>query len=159
MSGSTVSWTPTHTQSRTANQFTVTATTAKGGSATQTWSVTPSGVVVITAILTYWTPSGAINHPRVFLADLPYPAALIPQSDGSLTRLQGAANPDGRLSIPHVPAGYYCLQLAATSNFWTSTSNFDAGQDIVGNPHVTTTQNTTTFNVSLSNANLARAPY
>jgi hypothetical protein len=85
----------------------------------------------------------------------------LPRSSRNLTAhfLQGATNPDGTLSIPHVPAGYYWLQLAATSNFWTSTSNFDAGQDIVSNPHVTTTQNTTTFNVSLSNANLARLPY
>lgn len=150
LSAGSISWTPTHDQSRIPNQFSLTATTAKGGSATQSWIVTPFGVVTVTAILTYWTPTGTIDKSRVWLANLPYPAALIPQSGGPLTRLEGATNPDGTFSIPHVPAGHYWLQLSPTQNFWTSSSAFDAGADIIGNPLATTTPTTTTINLSLS---------
>src|SRR3974390_604554 len=58
LEANTVMWTPNHAQSRQANAFTVTATTAKGGSATQTWSVTPNGNINITDIVTRWSSSG-----------------------------------------------------------------------------------------------------
>jgi hypothetical protein len=64
--------------------------------------------------------------------------------------LQGAANPDGTFGIPDVPAGFYWLQLSPVQTYWTSTSDFDAGVDVVGSPLKTTTQNTTTLNISLS---------
>ncbi len=150
LSGNTLTWTPTHAQSRIANQFSVTATDAKGGSASQSWSVTPNGTIQIKAVFTYWTPTGTVDIPRVWLAGQPYPAALVPQSDGSLTRLQGAANPDGTFGIPDVPAGFYWLQLSPFQTYWTSTSDFDAGVDVVGSPLKTATQSTTTLNVSLS---------
>jgi hypothetical protein len=121
--GSTISWTPTHAQSLNANQFSVTATNASGGSATQSWSVAPSGIVVITAVFTYWTSSGSTTRPSVFPVGLPFPAALIPQSDGSFARLLGATNPDGSFSILHVPAGYYWLSFSPNTSFWTSSSN------------------------------------
>jgi hypothetical protein len=63
-----------------------------------------NGTVNIVAVTTYWTSTGSIDVPRQWLANEPYPAALIPQSDGSLQRLQGAAT-DGSFSIPNVPAG------------------------------------------------------
>ncbi len=150
LSGNTLTWTPTHEQSRIADQFSVTATTASGASASQSWSVTPNGTIQINAVITYWTPTGRVDIPRVWLAGQPYPAALVPQSDGSLTRLQGAANPDGTFSIPNVPGDYYWLQLSPTGNYWTSTSSFDAGFDIIGSPLKQTTQSTTTFNISLT---------
>jgi len=153
ISGSTLSWTPTHQQSRAANSFSVTATTAKGGSAVQSWSVTPNGTIAISAVTTYWTPTGKIDIPRVWLAGSPFPAVLVPQTDGSVTRLQGSAsaNGDGTFSIPDVPAGYYWLQLSTTGNYWTSASSFDAGEDFVGTPVKTTPQSsTTTINFSLS---------
>jgi hypothetical protein len=104
ISGNTLTWTPAHDQSRVTDNFVVTATTAAGGSATQTWSVTPNGTVNIVAVTTYWTSTGSIDVPRQWLANAPFPAALIPQSDGSLQRLQGAAT-DGSFSIPNVPGG------------------------------------------------------
>jgi hypothetical protein len=152
ISGGTVSWTPTHDQARAANQFSATATTAKGGSATQSWAVTPAGILTISSVITYWTPAGTLMQNRVYPADLPYPAALVPQSDGSLARLQGAAKADGTFKIPHVPAGFYWLQLSPVENFWTSTTAFDAGTDVAGTPLATTTQSTTTFDISLSGA-------
>jgi hypothetical protein len=151
ISGNALSWTPTHQQSRAANSFSVTATTAKGGSAVQSWSVTPNGTIAISAVTTYWTPTGKIDIPRVWLAGAPVPAGLVPQTDGSVTRLQGSANADGTFSIPDVPAGYYWLQLSTTGNYWTSSSSFDAGEDFVGTPVKTTPQSsTTTINFSLS---------
>lgn len=144
LSGDTVSWTPTHAQSRVANSFVVAATTAAGGSATQSWTVTPTGTVNITAVITYWTPSGSTNVPFQWLANVPYPSALVPQANGSPQLLLGAANADGSFSIPNVPAGYYWLQVAPRANYWTSASDFDFGQDVVGRPLATTSQSTTT---------------
>jgi hypothetical protein len=143
--GNTVTWTPTHEESRTANAFTVRATTAAGGSATQTWSVTPNGTINIKALITFWTPTGSTDVPRQWLANLPYPAALVPQTDGSLQRLQGAANADGTFSIPNVPGGFYWLQISPSANYWTSASDFDYGFDTIGQPPARTTVNTTTF--------------
>ena len=149
-SGSTISWTPTHAESRVSNSFMVTATTSAGGSAAQSWTVTPNGTVNITAVTTYWTPSGSTNVSPQWNASLPYPAALVPQSDGSLQRLQGAANADGSFSIPDVPAGYYWLQINPNANYWTQTSDFDDGIDVVGHRLATTAQTATTFNLSVS---------
>jgi hypothetical protein len=61
-----------------------------------------------------------------------------------------AANPDGTFIIPDVPAGFYRLQLSPTGTYWTSTSSFDAGVDVVGSPQKWTTQNTTTLNIALT---------
>jgi hypothetical protein len=57
VSGNAIAWTPTYTESRVPNAFKVTAMTAAGGSATQTWNVTPNGTVYITSVTTYWTPA------------------------------------------------------------------------------------------------------
>lgn len=150
LSGNTISWTPTHAQSRTSNSFTVSATAAGGGSASQSWTVTPNGIVNITAVVTYWTPSGSINENPQWIASNPFPAALVPQSDGSLQRLQGAANPDGSFSIPNVPAGYYWLQINPNANYWTQTSDFDFGQDAIGRLLSISSQISTTFSFSIS---------
>ena len=150
LSGNTVTWTPTHAESRVANAFTVAATTAAGGSATQTWSVTPNGTINIKAVITYWTAAGSTDVARQWFADLPYPAALVPQTDGSLQRLQGAANPDGSFSIPNVPGGFYWLQISPNVNYWTSTSDFDDGLDTIGEPRATTSSNTTTFQYTIT---------
>ena len=145
LAGNTVTWTPTHGESRVANAFTVKATTASGGSATQTWNVTPNGTVNITAVTTYWLPEGTTSTHPTWQANLPYPAALVPQLDGTLQRLQGAANADGTFSIPNVPTGYYWLQINPNANFWTPTSDFDYGEDLAGRPLRATAQSATTF--------------
>src|SRR5215471_15624433 len=131
LSGNTISWTPTHAESRASNSFTVTATTSAGGSATQSWTLTPNGTVNITAVVTYWTPTGSMNVAPQWIANA-IPSALVPQSDGSLQRLQGTANADGSVSIPNVPGGYYWLEIGPNANYWTSTSDFDDGRDAIG---------------------------
>jgi hypothetical protein len=150
LAGNTVTWTPTHQESRVANAFTVTATTAAGGSATQISSVTPNGTVNITTVTTYWTPTGSVNIPRLWLSNLFSPAAFVPQADGSLLKLQGTQNPDSSFSIPNVAAGYYWLE-ASTALIWTSTSDFDNGQNVIGKPGgATGAQQTTTFDYAIS---------
>lgn len=51
LTGNAVSWTPTAPQSRTSNSFTVTAKTASGGTATQSWTVSPTGIVTVNWII------------------------------------------------------------------------------------------------------------
>ena len=150
LAGNTVTWTPTHQESRVANAFTVKATTAAGGSATQTWNVTPNGNINITDVVSYWGPSGANNVHRIWPPGALYPAALVPQTDGSLMRLGGAVNPDGSFGIPNVPAGYVWLQVAPAGYFWIATSDFDYGEDFIGMPQGRDTLQTTTFNYSIS---------
>jgi len=151
LAGSTIAWTPTHQESRVANAFTVTATTASGESATQTWSVTPNGNINITDVVTYWGASGSSSANRIWPPGALYPAALVPQSDGSLTRLGGAMSADGSFSIPNVPAGYVWLQLGPSGYFWIATSDFDFGEDVVGTPLTgLRSPATTTFNYSIS---------
>jgi len=164
LSGNTISWTPSHTQSRVSNSFTASATTSSGGSATQSWTVTPAGIVNLTAVTTYWGPSGPTNVIPQWptYLDLPYPAALVPQSDGSLLSLQGSANPDGSFSIPNVPPGYYWLQADRFAYFWTPTSDFDYGSDFIGNPGGSLSgpgvTSYTTFNLSVSGINPSPQP-
>jgi len=150
LSGNTLTWTPTHQESRVANAFTVKARTATGGSATQTWSVSPNGNINITNVITYWGPSGPKNAQRIYPLGALYPAVFVPQTDGSLVRLGGAANPDGSFSIPNVPAGYVWLQVAAEGYYWIATSDFDFGLDFVGSPIAGLKgPQTTTFNYSI----------
>jgi hypothetical protein len=150
LTGNTISWTPTHDESRTANNFSVTASNAGGGKATQTWTVTPTGTINITAITTYWGLTGPTNVAPVWNASLPYPAVLLPKSDGTFTTLRGAANADGSFSIPNVPAGNYWLQINPNANYWTATSDFDNGEDLYGRAPAFTPTTTTTFDYTIS---------
>ena len=149
LSSGTINWTPTHAESRIANAFTVTATTAAGGSAKQSWTVTPTGNVNITDVTTYWTPAGSTNVPPTW-ALKGFPFLLVPQSDGSLQSLQGTANADASFTIPNVPAGFYWLELAPAVYYWTSTSDFDAGLDVIGEPLSSGPDTTTIFDYAVS---------
>jgi hypothetical protein len=133
LTGSALSWTPAAAQSRVSNPFTVTATSSEGGHATQSWSVTPAGTINGSWIDTRWTASGSSNEPFDWTKHGPPPQALIPQPDGTFTPISGTGNADGTFSIPNVPAGYYWLQVIPLHNsYWTSSSTFDYGRDIVG---------------------------
>jgi hypothetical protein len=152
LSSGTITWTPTHAESRVPNSFAVTATTAAGGSAMQSWTVTPTGNVNITNVTTYWTPTGPIDVLPIWQSNtlpLPQPFVLVPQSDGSFEQLQGAPNPDSSFTIPNVPAGFFWLERGLTA-YWTSASDFDAGSDVVGNPLSSGPNGTTTFDFSIS---------
>lgn len=153
LNGSTVTWVPAAAQSRVANSFTVTATTSKGGSAKQSWTVTPNGTIHISWVDTFWDENGPSNVPFNWTPVSSLVAALVLQPDGTVRTLIGTGGADGQLSIPNVPAGYFWLRVAPTAMYWTSSSTIDLGADYNG-PHtplaldapVTTT--TLNFNVS-----------
>src|SRR5215471_16877086 len=140
MTGSSVNWTPTAAQSRISNAFTVTATTSEAASATQSWNVSPTGIVTVNFVDTYWEPTGPVQIPVNSIATLAV-SAVVPQTDGSFTVLKGASTSPGVISIAGVPAGNYWLAFGgvsllpdATSAYWTNTSIFDAGRDVAGSP-------------------------
>src|ERR1039457_6948808 len=61
INGNTVSWTPTGAQSRVSNNFEVTAATASGGTATQSWMVTPGGTITVNWVNNYWEANGPVQ--------------------------------------------------------------------------------------------------
>jgi hypothetical protein len=95
-----------------ANQFTLEATSSKGGRATQSWTVTPSGTVSGSWIDTYWTVDGPARSPINWAVFGLTPLAL-PQTDGSVTTLNAVVHDDGTFfTISNVPGGYYWFQFA-----------------------------------------------
>ena len=150
LNGTTLTWTPTKPQSRVPDQFSVTATNA-GGSAMQSWSVTPAGTISGTWVDTYWTPSGPVPMPFDFTKAPVPPAALVPQPDGSFLTVDGTGESDGTFSIPNIPGGYYWLRPALRGLYWTSSSTFDFGADLnFQPPKSSTTVSTTTLQLNFS---------
>lgn len=130
VSGSTLAWTPTHAQSRTTNTFDVVATTAAGGSADQTFTVNPLGIIRGTAIDTYLTATGDVTKPE----DLSNTYIGVSFLNGSSwTTVQGVGLSDGSFTVTGVPNGNYWLAIAS-GGYWTSASDLDLGQDLLGRP-------------------------
>jgi hypothetical protein len=152
LSGNMVTWTPTAAQSRMSNGFMATATTASGGTASQSWTVTPGGTITVNWVDTYWTANGQVQVPEPASEGLDI-SALVTNADGSITVEQASATSPGVFSIPNVPGGYYWLQLPGGA-YWTSTNTFDAGRDFAGaqQPVQTATSSSqiTTFDLNLS---------
>ncbi len=145
VSGDTVTWTPTWAQSRLPNQFTVAATTTAGGSASQTWTVTPTGSIHGSYINTYWTPQGPVNVAED-LTRLSVEAFLT-QPDGSLQVWPATGTTQGSFTIPDVPPGNYWLKVG-TAMYWTNSSTFDYGTDYVGSDSASESFANVTFNLS-----------
>ena len=114
LSGSTVSWTPTAAESRVSNSFSVTAKTASGGTAVQSWSVTPGGTITVNWVNTYWTADGASQVPEVS-SGASNLSAMWTNPDGSITVQKGSWSSAGVFVIPNVPAGFYWLQTSGLS--------------------------------------------
>ncbi|MGA9355383.1 MAG: fibronectin type III domain-containing protein [Terriglobales bacterium] len=152
LSGSTINWTPAASESRVSNSFTAEATTSSGGSATQSWLVTPVGTVTVNWVDTNWTSSGPISNPD----SIGTPAALAPAADGSLTLLPGTLVSPGVYNIANVPGGNYWLiednvEGLPPVGFWTGNSTFDLGRDTLGaNSGQLDETVTTTFDFNLS---------
>jgi hypothetical protein len=166
LSGSTLTWTPTAAQSRVSNSFTVTATTSEGGTAEQSWSVSPTGIVTVSWINNYWEPSGEVQVPVVPAASLEV-SAVVPEPDGSITVLKGASTGSGVISIAGVPAGNYWMAFGgaellpdSTSAYWTNSSTFDAGRNFAGSPTPTVSgpATLTKFDFSLSGLDAVGVP-
>jgi hypothetical protein len=149
LSGNTIAWTPAAEQSRIPDNFTVTATASGGASATQSWTVTPSGTVRISRVDTLWNETGSTTKPFDWSSIASNVAALVPQPDGSFQTLSGTAGANGTFEIPNVPAGYYWLKIGSGVIYWTSSSTFDMGSDsfvpAAGATRTTSTA-TTSFN-------------
>ena len=126
LSGATITWTPTHAQSRQANEFTVHATSSSGGTATASFTVTPAGTIVGTDVMTNWTSAGATDH-AADLSRLTDIRALVPDGKGGYTAYAGQGGV-GTFSVPGVPAGYYWLQVGAQM-YWTNANDVDLGGD------------------------------
>src|SRR3954447_10997047 len=94
LTGNTVLWTPTTAQARQPNRFAVKATTSKGGSATQSWVVTPSGTVRVSWVDTTWTNNGSSTTPLDWSLAATPAIAMVPKSDGTLQSLNGTGRAD-----------------------------------------------------------------
>jgi hypothetical protein len=130
VSGNVMTWTPSHAQSRAANSFDVVATTAAGGTADQSFTVTPTGIIRGTAIDTYLTATGNVTQPE----DLSNAYIGVSfQSGSTWTTVQGIGLSDGTFTITGVPSGSYWLAIAS-GGYWTSASDIDLGQDFLGRP-------------------------
>ncbi len=133
LSGNTVTWTPTAAQAHVSNSFAVTATTASGGTAQQSWAVTPGGTVTVNWINNYWGPSGAVQVPQQASSATTL-SAIWTNPDGSYSvQKSSATTTPGVFIIPNVPGGYYWLA-DGSSYFWTNVNTFDAGQNYAGPP-------------------------
>jgi hypothetical protein len=115
VSGDTLTWTPTHAQSRTADSFTVTATTSEGGSATQNWTVTPSGTINGSYTVTNVLASGTTVVVNSDLSSLPI-NVLLPNGSGGYTTIQGTGYPNGTFTVLGVPAGVFWMQVGNIYN-------------------------------------------
>jgi len=130
LSGNTVTWIPTAAQSRVSNSFTVKAATTSGGTASQSWMVTPGGTITVNWVNTHWTATGPVQVPaQASVATIL--SAMWTNPDGSITVEKSSATSPGVFSVPNVPGGYYWLNIGGNA-YWTSTGTFDAGSDFAG---------------------------
>lgn len=150
LSGSTITWTPTAAESRVSNSFAVKATTTSGGTAAQSWMVTPGGTITVNWINNDWAANGPVHVPALPSAAANL-SAMWTNPDGSITVQKSSATSPGVFSIPNVPGGYYWLQDGSQA-FWTNSSTFDAGADVAGGPTPTLSYGlqTTQFDFNLS---------
>lgn len=149
LNANTVTWTPTAAQSRVSNSFTVKATTTSGGTASQSWMVTPGGTITVNWQNNYWTATGQVHVPAQASVATTL-SAMWTNPDGSITVEKSSAISPGVFSIPNVPGGYYWLNIGGNA-YWTSTGTFDAGSDFAG-PAAPLDHDTqlTTFDFSLT---------
>lgn len=150
LSGNTLTWTPASSQARLANDFAITAT-AGAASARQNWSVTPSGTVRGTAIVTYRAASETVQQPED-ISQSP-PAAAVPNGEGGFTALAGTGSADGSFSVVRVPGGFYWLRTGPQTFVWTSSSNVDIGYDRIGRADTVLPASPTYLDLNLTSLN------
>lgn len=132
LSGSSITWTPTSQLARKTNQFTVTATYA-GLSATQSWTVTPAGIIRGATATTCISDSGQTTTVAGYLGGATV-QALVPTSNGGFDTFNGTVAQDGTFTIPNVPPGSFWLIVPGTT-LWTSSSSVDLGYRHWGGCH------------------------
>lgn len=141
VSSATLNWVPTHAESRTADAFTIKATTSNNGTVNQTFSVTPNGTVDGTVVDHAVTTGGIVD----VNADLTAATIeiLLPDGTGGYNSIHGSGDSSGNFSVPNIPPGSYLLHISrtlsgVTSNryIWTTSSDVDAGTLLEGRPDV-----------------------
>jgi hypothetical protein len=130
VSGNVISWTPARTQARSSNAFTVTVSSAAGGSASQSWSVSPTGIIQGSQVQSYIVESGAVSNKPVDLTSAQI-AAYVPTGSTYLAPLPGTGLADGSFTIPNVPAGGFYIKLN-DAFYWTTQNTIDLGWDALG---------------------------
>lgn len=150
-SSNTLTWTPTSAQSRTSNSFVVIANSAAGGTAQQSWSISPSGTIRGTRIVSSVTDSGVVDNPDDTTA---FPiSAIYSDYSGTYHQAQGNGSTAGTFTIPAVPTGYYWLQHGQKNYFYTSTSNIDTGYSWLGRNDVAYSNAGTYLSLNLTGLN------
>ena len=144
ISGNTLTWTPTHAQSRGGNSFDILAATDAGGTIHQTFSVNPAGTIRGTAIDTYVTATGNVTVPEDLSAAY---IGVSFQSGSTWTTVQGVGNSDGTFTVDGIPSGNYWLAIAS-GGYWTSASDIDLGQDFLGRPDAVSASSGTTLSLN-----------
>jgi len=134
-SGNTISWTPAPADGRTLDNFSVTATSNYGGTASKSWTVNCAGPVTVNAADFYWSMDGTytpVAPSAVIGYDLSDVKAFVPNANGTVTTFSGIDNGGGTATIANVPAGKYWLQVTRGEWFWTNTNSFAYGVDYIG---------------------------
>jgi hypothetical protein len=149
ISGSTLSWTPTHEQSRAANSFTITANTTEAASTTQSFSITPAGNIDGLVNTAFYDRSGTTTV-GFDLSAAGSVTAYVPNGSGGFSKIAGTGNSDGTFTIAGVPAGNYWLAVGAYYYNWTSQSDPVLTGAQIGRPDTVSGQQTLKFNVILN---------
>jgi hypothetical protein len=128
LSNNTLTWTPTHAQSRVANSFDIRATTGAGGTADQVFLVIPSGTIRGTAVDTHVTATGNVAS----VEDLTKKYIAVEYLSGNTwITVEGTGNTDGTFEIPGIPAGNYWIAIDS-GGYWVFANDLDLGRDYRG---------------------------
>lgn len=151
LSGSVLSWTPTHQQARVSNEFVITARGPNAVSATQGFTLVPDGNIDGSQIVDFVFPDGSIQQVPDDLSQMSI-AALVPTASGGYTRIPGTGDSQGKFVIPGVPAGPYLLQIGpfGSEYYWTSRSDLDMGYQTQTPVFNAQAQGTANYNIGLN---------
>ncbi len=140
LTGNTITWTPDTTEARQPNSFSLTATTGLGMSATQNWTVTPTGDVTVDTVTTYYLESG-----RSSVANTGVFTAYVPNANGGFDTVQSDSNG----TFTNMPPGYIWLDDGSTG-LWTKANHIDLQYGFEGRPDAAypSSQLLITYNVS-----------
>ena len=96
ISGNTLTWTPTHAQSRVSNTFTITATTSNNGTATQTFTSRPTGISTGTAVDHAMAGGTLVDYPQDLSAATI--EVLLPNNKGGYNHRRGTGDASGNFT-------------------------------------------------------------
>ncbi|HEY3929400.1 MAG TPA: hypothetical protein VGL89_13585 [Candidatus Koribacter sp.] len=155
ISGSTMSWTPTHAEARTSNSFTITATTSNKGTQTQAFTLTPTGNINATIVNHAITGTGIVDS-KEDLAGATV-EVLFPDGKGGYSRLPGSGDSSGNAMVANVSTGsfYFHIKQGSGANtndnyVWMSASDVDLGTLVQGREDGTPLTSNVTVNPNVT---------